>query len=119
MDSYFPTVNKPHNIAEVAIEVLNTSVVAAPPTVEKNDLQVVEIEQIINEVKTGNDSRHDYIPENAVNCNRQGLLLPSFEDEDFDFSIPPVRKPCHSVQRNLENTAGDVVSENDILTLDD
>jgi hypothetical protein len=119
LNSYFPTV-KPHNVAAVKV-VEDTSMVAAPQ-VEKNYLRVSETEPIFNEVQTEKDSRQDFIPvskDKVVEGNQQGLILPSFEDEDFDFNLEPFVETVYPVQRNVEKGADKVFCENDILTLDD
>jgi hypothetical protein len=114
LDSYFPIV-KPHTATTEVI-------VAAAPEVEKIDLPVVEsnLEPILNHGQVENYSRKEsfLVPKEKVmegnQITQQRLLLPSFEDEDFDFDLAPAQAHC-SVQRNV----GDILIKNEILTLDD
>jgi hypothetical protein len=119
LNSYFPIV-QPQNVT--AIEVVDTSTVDAPQ-IEQNDMGVNAPEPISNEVQIGLGSNQDIIPVSnvsVVECNRQALILPSFEDEDFDFNLEPLREACYSAQCHVEKPVHEVVlSENEILTLDD
>jgi hypothetical protein len=120
LNSYFPVV-QPQNIT--ATEAFADTSTIAEPQIEKNDIRVNDSEPILNEVQIGHSLNQDLIPVSKVSiveCNQQPLILPSFEDEDFDFNLEPVGEACYSVQRYVDEPVREVVlSENEILSLDD
>lgn len=108
---------------------MKTNHVAAAPGEEFNDLKGIETDAPA-EAPIENDVRPNFCSvskDRPEKCNQQAAtigrqLVPSFEDEDFDFA--PINDTIYSVQRTSArekpSSASNVdVIENEILTLED